>query len=173
MARKVKCFICGKLLEKNADDVIYYEKKKRYACEKCFKSKEKELKEKEKSAQHYKELIEYICILYDIEAPTMIMVSQIKNFKEEYNYRYKGMELSLRYFYELMGNDIKNAQGVGIIPHVYKDAKDYHIHKLQLKKVAEDTNFEQIKNNKTIINISTQKSTSNYNKEKTIDMNDL
>lgn len=37
------------------------------------------------------------------------------------------MHKSLKYFYEIKGNDIKKANGgIGIIPYVYKQAHDYY-----------------------------------------------
>ena len=54
--------------------------------------------------------------------------TQVKTFKEQYNYTYSGMYKALKYFYEIKGNDIKKANGgIGIIPYIYKQAQDYFL----------------------------------------------
>lgn len=123
MARRVKCPYCENYLDK--DDAIPY--KKRYYHKQCFETWKME-------AEHRKELIKYICELYKIEAPTGMMLKQIKEFQEEYKYKLKGIELALRYFHETLGNPVREGDGLGIVPFIYEKAKkDY----LQKKAIEE------------------------------------
>jgi hypothetical protein len=123
LARQVKCPYCEKQL--NKDDA--YEYKKRYYHESCFNEWQKE-------GQDRKNLIQYICELYKIESPTGMMLKQIKEFHEDYHFKYTGMMLALQYFYETMGNSIQEGSGIGIIPYVYEEAKKHYITKLKVQE---------------------------------------
>lgn len=123
MARLVKCPYCENKLDKD----VAYEFKKRYYHVECFETWRME-------AGHRKELITYICDLYRMDAPTGMMLKQIKDFQEEYNYKLKGMELALRYFYETLDNKVREGDGIGIIPFVYEEAKSHYI---KQQKIAE------------------------------------
>ena len=126
MARLVKCPRCEQKLDKEEA----YPYKKRYYHPKCFEEWQRE-------SQDRKDLIAYICQLYRLEAPTGIMLKQIKEFKEEFLYKYKGMELALRYFHETLGNPVQEGPGIGIIPYVYEDAKNHYIKQLKIKESIE------------------------------------
>ena len=68
MARKVKCPECGTFNDK--ENTICHNS--RYYCKVCYENKNRE-------AEDYKDLISYICSLFHIEAPTPLMLKQIKD----------------------------------------------------------------------------------------------
>lgn len=82
--------------------------------------------------QEYRELISYICNKYNIDRPTGQILKQIKSFKEDFEYRYKGMELALRYFFDIEENSVKDDTGIGIVPYVYDRAKRFHAKKIEI-----------------------------------------
>lgn len=137
MARKVKCPYCEEKLDK--DDAISY--KKRYYHEECFNTWRLE-------AEHRKDLIEFICELHGIDAPTGMMVKQIKDFQVDYEYKLKGIELSLRYFYEILDNPVREGDGIGIVPYVYEEAKKHYLLKQGVQKSIENHNPKE---NKTVV----------------------
>lgn len=116
MARQVKCPYCEQKLDKDNA----YEYKKKYYHVDCFNTWELE-------KVHRKELIEYICQLYNVSVPSGMILKQIKDFQEEYKYKLKGMELALKYFHETLGNRPQENGGIGIIPFVYEEAKNHYI----------------------------------------------
>jgi hypothetical protein len=126
MGRLVKCPYCEQKLDK--DEAYTY--KKRYYHVECFEEWRLE-------AEHRKELIEYLCKLHNIDAPTGMMVKQISEFQKEYGYKLKGMELALKYFHETLGNRPREGDGIGIVPFVYEEAKNHYIKRL---KIAESVN---------------------------------
>jgi hypothetical protein len=141
--RKVKCPVCESYNYK--EEAIYHQK--RYYCEICYKNKTKE-------ADNYKNLIQYICDIYEIKVPTGFMFTQIKNFKEQYNYTYKGMELTLDYFYNVKTNDTPDInKGLGIIPYIYEEAKQFFIEKRNIKKNLESINIQDITDKVNVISI--------------------
>lgn len=134
--RQVKCPHCNTSLPRG--EAVRHTNK-RYYHKECYKVATKE-------SRHYKELIEYICKIYNLEKPTGQIVKQIKMYKEdpELNYTYKGMELTLKYFYEILDNKPREGDGVGIIPRVYEKATEQYINKLEVTKSLQDLEEEKI-----------------------------
>lgn len=152
MARLVKCPYCEKQLSK--EEAV--EHKKKYYHPQCFETWQKQ-------KEHRQELIDYICKLFRSDAPTGMMLKQIKDFQTDYKYTLKGMELALKYFHETLGNTVQQGSGIGIIPFVYEDAKNHYIKQM---KIAESLqNLEQ--NEELVIYIDSNKST---RKSKKIDI---
>jgi hypothetical protein len=121
MARLVKCPYCEKQLSK--EEAV--EHKKKYYHPQCFETWQKQ-------KEHRQELIDYICKLFRSDAPTGMMLKQIKDFQADYKYTLKGMELALRYFHETLGNSVQQGSGIGIIPFVYEDAKNHYIKQMKI-----------------------------------------
>lgn len=131
MARQVKCPYCEQKLDK--EDA--YEYKKKHYHEECFETWRQEV-------DNRKDLIDCICDLYGLEAPTGMILTQIKKFQEELKYKYKGMELALRYFHETLGNSVQEGAGIGIVPYVYEDAKKHYMMKLKVEESMENFNLD-------------------------------
>jgi hypothetical protein len=155
MARNVKCPVCGTFNEK--ETAIYHNSK--YYCKVCYDNKLNE-------ANDYKDLIAYICELYNIDVPTGWMFKQIKDFKEQFNYSYKGIKTTLHYFFEIQeGNDVEDSMGIGIVPFVYDEAKRFYIDKKAIKDSVTGINLEEIQDNKRVIKINRNKISENKFKE--------
>lgn len=91
------------------------------------------------------QLISYVMELYEVKQPTGVMLMQIKRFHEEFNYKYKGMELSLRYFYEILGNKVRDGDGLGIIPYIYEEATEQYMRQIEIdKSLADPKNHEVV-----------------------------
>lgn len=134
MAKLVKCPYCENKLDK--DESVEY--KKRYYHPECLETQQME-------GQHYKELINYICELHGLDRPTGMMLKQIKEQKEDLGYKYKGMELALRYFYETLGNLVQEGTGIGIIPFVYEEAKKHYVTKLKVEQSVDNVKLTKKK----------------------------
>lgn len=155
------CPVCKEQLHK--DEAI--KQGNRYYHSNCLEEKQKKDEEKKqgKKSNDYKDLIDYICKKYRLRAPSGMIMKQIKEYKDQYEYTYKGMELALRYFYDVLDNPIYG-DGVGIIPYIYEEAKEQYIRKIEIKKKVEKENMTteervvyiqpQKRKNKKIIDIS-------------------
>lgn len=141
MGRMVKCPYCENKVDKDES----FEYKKRYYHRECFEVWQRE-------SQDYKDLVVYICELYRLQAPTGMMLKQLKEYREELHYKSKGMELALRYFYETLGNSVQDGTGVGIIPYVYEDAKKHYIMRMKVKESVEANGDKQTEIKKVVIN---------------------
>lgn len=125
----VKCPICGK--ENNKEYTIKIGN--RYYCAECSKIKEEKMENFNK--EDWDQLFNYVCKLYHINKPTGAMFKQLKDFRAEpYNFKDKGMYLTLKYVYETLGIPILTGAGLGIIPYYYDKAKDFFIKKMDIKE---------------------------------------
>lgn len=125
----VKCPYCEQKLDKDEA----HEYKKRYYHEDCFNTWKSESEDRNS-------LIDYIMELYNLDSPTGLMLKQIKEFHEDMKYKYKGMELALRYFHETLGNVVQEGTGIGIIPYIYEEAKKHYIQKQKVEESIESFN---------------------------------
>ena len=73
------------------------------------------------------ELNAYICQLLGYEEVTAKIAKQIEKYHKELGFTYSGMLKSLKYHYEINKNSTVQANGgIGIIPYVYDEAKNYY-----------------------------------------------
>lgn len=146
MARKATCPKCNTFIEKSDNFKVH--KNKKYHI-KCYKELVNEVYQKSTKNQDSKEeLFQYICSLYKINELTTLIKNQIEKYYTEYELTYDGMLYTLKYFYEILENDISKTEGIGIIPYTYKVAKDFYVLKNHLSEVEFDP--ENIVINKTV-----------------------
>lgn len=119
----VKCAICGKQFDANAEPYIKVNSR-RYAHESCALSAD----EKKTKEQKDKEALEaYILQLFKIEYITPKIRKQIESYIKENNYTYSGIHKALVYFFEIKGNTTDKANGgIGIVPYTYEAAYRYY-----------------------------------------------
>ena len=160
MARTYKCPVCGKM------NILEEAEKhnKRYYCHECLQNK---LEEAKNNSDGWDELFNYIYELYG-EKPTGRMFKQLAEYrKPPYNCTNTGMLLTLKYFYETLGNPVIEGTGVGIIPYVYEEAKNNYIRQ---KDINEANQERQYNGTKKYIKINPIK---NHNEKPIIDFNAL
>lgn len=162
MARLPACPDCGiDIVDKKQSKKI----SNRWVCFNCLEKREQIKTERQ-------ELYDLVAKLFFLKYPTGMMMKQIKDFKEDLEYTYKGMTLSLEYWTETLGNTMQNARGVGIIPFIYEDAKQFYIQKLELKK-AVDQMDGAFSSDKEVVISKQSLSTKKQKKYKMINMDDL
>ena len=70
----------------------------------------------------------YILQLFKVKdnyiPPTLM--KQLNQYEQQYEFTYTGMMKALKYWYEIRGHPIDIKRGVGIIPLIYREAKDYY-----------------------------------------------
>ena len=95
MARLSICKNCGRKLQ---PEERYIHASKTY-CEECY---QKILQE----SDEYKQLIEFICLNYEIQRPTGLMLKQIKDMKTDFGWSYAAMTYTLWYYKEILGKQL-------------------------------------------------------------------
>jgi hypothetical protein len=109
---------------------------RRYAHTECSISEEQK---KAKEELDKESLNNYIIKLFKIEYVDARIQKQIKQYVEEYNFTYSGIQKALTYFFEIKGNSIEKANGgIGIVPYVYKNAYDYYFSLWQAQQKNEN-----------------------------------
>lgn len=164
MARLPSCPDCGV-------DIVDKDKAKkisgRWVCEDCQAARVQEQEDRQ-------ELYNLVAKLFFMKHPTGMMMKQIKDFKQDLEYTYKGMTLSLIYWTETLGNSMANARGVGIIPYIYEDAKQFYIEKMRIKKAVDNIEGDELSSVKVVTlskeSIERTKETEN---KRIFDMEDL
>lgn len=163
MSRKATCPKCNQIIEANENVKTY--KNKKYHI-KCYKELVNELYSKSQNQQDSRqELYEYICKLFNLKEITPLIKIQLDKYYTEYEFTYEGMLYTLKYFFEIMENDINRCEGIGIIPYVYQEAKEFYILKNHLdeQEVIENPVENKVVKIKPI----------NYSQKKLIDINNL
>ena len=118
----VKCPVCGKSFDKSSTP--YHQEGRRYLHIECWARKEanKTQDERDKEA-----LEDYIKELFKLTVIPIKIEKQINSFHNEYNYTYTGIKKALVYHFEVKKGDIKQANGgIGIVPYVYEQARQYY-----------------------------------------------
>jgi predicted RNA-binding Zn-ribbon protein involved in translation (DUF1610 family) len=134
MAKLASCKECGKELK---IDERHIHCSKTY-CSNCY---EKIMRE----SDEYKKLIQYICENYSIQAPTGLMLKQIKEYKTEYEYTYGGIAYTLWYIKEILNKEFIVMYGISLVKFCYEDARNYYIHQEEIKKSMETNSKAEIK----------------------------
>lgn len=123
MAHKVTCLYCGQIFDRDKVSCVLASAR-RYAHTECAEKHEAQKSKEEKDKEN---LEKYILKLFNIKSIPPKVNKQIKEYLTKYDYTYTGILKSLIYFFEVKNNDIEKANGgIGIVPYVYNDAKNYY-----------------------------------------------
>lgn len=124
MAHKVKCYYCQHIFNRDKEPYIEVPNRyKRYAHTACQARAEKQI---EHNQEQLKELEDYIKKLFKYDKLPKRVQDQIKEYTTKNGYTYSGILGTLRYFFEIKGHTIEKANGgIGIVPYVYEDARNY------------------------------------------------
>lgn len=157
--RQYLCKICNNKFPKA--QIIKYKSKN--MCLKCHEQEQKLDAEKNDLCQTIKQL-------YGIDYVMPGYLKQIKQFREQYNFSYTGMKLTLLYCKNVLNLEFSTSRGLGIIPYQYEAAKKDYIRKQQLAKqmMNKNSNVQSVKTIKAVI-----KTENTYLKNKIINLEDL
>ena len=123
MPHPVICIYCKQKFDRDKESFVQISDR-RYAHKACA---EKNQIQKSQADKDYEELTNYIEKLFGIGYVSAKVAKQIKDFRETYAYTYSGMLGTLVYWYEIKKAQIDKAQGgIGIIPYIYEQAKEYY-----------------------------------------------
>jgi hypothetical protein len=114
--RPVKCAICGSMINRHEDE--YTKVSKGYVHRECDSEQNQEKETR-------MELNKMLADIFGENLNFGIIGQQIKNYKAQYNYTLSGIMGTLYYCYTVLGMDPGKAQGIGIVPYYYKEARSY------------------------------------------------
>lgn len=143
MAHYVICAYCNQKFDRDKEPFRPFGAR-RYMHEKCFNIQQSKLSQDEKD---YNELIDYIKALFNTNTINKKISTQIKEYRETYKYRYLAIRDTLRWWYEIEGNSIKDANGgIGIVPFIYDQAKEYFSRLCQAKSANTQQEIKNYQN---------------------------
>lgn len=138
----VTCRCCGKKIRKENS---FYIKEGYYYCS------EKEYENKYKGSESYWEELFLDYIYFDMtnkQCDFPLMQRQAGMFHDKYNFKWTGMVLTLKYWYEILQNNWNYDYGLGqIFPKFYEEARKFY----NEKKEIEDLIAEMEEDDKIII----------------------
>lgn len=135
----VKCPICNLTFDRNAEEFV--QMGRRYAHKMCHEAQSAKENEEQKAL---KALEEYIMKMFNETYVNARIKQQLKRMVEQYHYSYSGILKTLIYFFEIKGNSIEKANGgIGIVPYVYNDARDYYFRLHQAQQKNEDKEIKE------------------------------
>ncbi len=164
--RPVKCPYCESFFRRSEEEFTYH--KNRYWHKQCYTNS---IQQAKSATQDKKDLHAYIEYILNKKIDARIQ-KQIKTFIEEYGYKYKGIQLTLEYFFEIKGNPVSKAQGgIGIVPYVYEEAKNYYALKQKAANSLNEVEGDPVTKRKVTIKDPTKQK--KHLKNRTIDITGL
>lgn len=128
------CFWCHKMLQITDPDVMPMPQiQNRYVHKACNATHPVDDRE---------ELTAYLIHLFDLDEDYILpnWMKQINQYKTEYDFTYSGMQKTLYYWYEILNHPKNKNYGLGIIPRVYAQAREYfkNIYEANLRNAEKD-----------------------------------
>ena len=138
----VKCPYCDKYFHREMEEYVQINKT-RYAHKACYDRHNSEMDQEERDKEI---LIKYIKQLFSIDSIPAKITKQMQDYHDNKQYTYSGMYKSLVWFYQIKGHPIEKANGgIGIIPYVYEDARNYYLAMWQASQQNQAKPIEQWK----------------------------
>lgn len=118
--QQLKCSCCQQKFDREEITKI---SNKNY-CPKCLKEHEQKIKF---NRSDFNILFDYICQIYGLDKPTGLMFKQMKEYRGEgYEYTDIGMYYTLKYYFDVLENQVLEGSGLGIIPYYYDKARQHY-----------------------------------------------
>lgn len=133
MSHYVKCLYCEQKFDRDKVECVSIGR--RYGHLKCHEQCMAQKTQEEKDQYN---LEEYIRKLFNTKTLNTKVKRQLEDFKEKYNYSYSGILKTLVYWYDIKKNNLEKANGgIGIVPYVYDQAREYY-YRLYLAQYANE-----------------------------------
>jgi hypothetical protein len=142
--KPVKCFYCSNLIYREKEEFAQLNSG-RYTHKDCANDNQKAQEDRQK-------LLAYINELFGDRINFGVVTKQIKNYVDGYGYSYSGIHGTLYYCYVIKKQEINKAEGIGLVPYYYNEARRYWL------QVDGAKNQQlNIKIDKKIVNITSPK----------------
>jgi hypothetical protein len=115
--RPVKCYYCSNLIDRTKEEFGQLSSG-RYTHKECFDENQQATTDRQK-------LLAYIDELFGKRVNFGVVTKQIKNYIDNYNYSYSGIHGTLYYCYAIKKQEINKAEGIGLVPYYYNEARRY------------------------------------------------
>ena len=167
MTKENTCAYCGKEifynepLKKSSGKVYHHQCYLKF-CDEKFENTQQATSSKQK-------LFDYICKLFKITEITPMLNAQVIKMTKESGLTYNGIYLSLVYFFQIKGNKPTLETGIGIVPYIYNEAKEFFLKEKEVERQAK----QYFANKKEEITIQVKPKQSQIQQIKQISIDDL
>lgn len=146
----VKCFVCGKSFDRDKEPAVQVTKR-RYAHKACAENNGAQTIQQEKVKA---EFFQYLEKLFGKGYDYVVNSKLAESYITDYGFTYSGMQKALYYFYEVLHNDISQAEGrIGIIPYTYEQAYRYFYDIWEKQQINKEKNVADYIPKKIIVSI--------------------
>lgn len=153
----IKCSYCGKQIT-TAKYKTYKNKKYHYECYAQMiqeQNQEKVVRKESFSDDTYQKLLDYIADLYSeissVKDTKRLASQQIEQLVNNYGYSYQGIQKTLIYFHEILGNSCYERVSVMIVPYYYDEAKEFY---QSMYDVNEANSGKEVSKKKVVVKAS-------------------
>ena len=122
MPKLSTCKLCGTKLKKEEK---YTFNNKTY-CKNCY---DKLIEE----SNQYKKLINSICSYFNINKPTGLILKQIKDYRNNFDFEYNWIMYCLWYITYICNKTLDIKFGIAMVKYEYENAKKYYYKQEQIK----------------------------------------
>lgn len=153
----IKCSYCGKQISTAKYKTV---KGKKYHYE-CYaqmtqeQNQEKAARKESFSDDTYQKLLDYIADLYSEISPVKdtkrLASQQIEQLVNNYGYSYQGIQKTLIYFHEILGNPCYERVSIMIVPYYYDEAKEFY---QSMYDVNEANSGKEVSKKKVVVRAS-------------------
>lgn len=121
-----------------------YKHSGKWYCKECY--------EKIKNKPNpYRDLIAYMCNEFGIEAPSSLMLTQIKNLKNARNYTYGGIQYTIWYYKYVLNKELDDKFGIGFVKYYYTNAENYFKEQVEIQNKVEEMKSKNIITKKKVV----------------------
>lgn len=153
----IKCSYCGKQISTAKYKTV---KGKKYHYE-CYaqmtqeQNQEKAAIKESFSDDTYQKLLDYIADLYSeissVKDAKRLASQQIEQLVNNYGYSYQGIQKTLIYFHEILGNPCYERVSIMIVPYYYDEAKEFY---QSMYDVNEANSGKEVSKKKVVVRAS-------------------
>ena len=115
-------------------------------CLSCYTKR----KEKKPVINDRTKLIGVICEYLNIKVPTGLILKQLKEYVDQFDYTYPGIEYTLWYCKDVLNREFDSKYGIGIVKYQYENAEKYFLDSVKLEESIDKIDFNEIINNVSV-----------------------
>lgn len=141
----VICALCGKEIE-GTKYKTHSRKRYHYECFAALQDKAEiaeTITKASRSSQEMNSLKAYICKVFKFERVPHLIEKQISDYTTKGDYTITGIEKTLCYFFEVLGNASEEQYGIGIVPYIYEEAKEFYQKSFEVNQINERTEIAE------------------------------
>ena len=156
----VKCLFCEERFDREKEPCVKIGR--RYAHKKCAEQEDPKLVNDEQEKEQFYQIVKSI---FGPHYNFVLINKQAKEYIKQYHYTWSGMAACLHWFYNINHNNPDDGNGgIGIIPYIYEQVKEYYKQIYEAQKRNKTTSIKR-----EVLNFNIQSPRANWKPPQLID----